>query len=102
MVPEIDPDSDYFGMKLNRNADGRIILAFGDVIAKRGDRVSYLDENGREWEREEARKHFKPGAKLLVTGVRVGRDYSKYSFDGIPSDWNTVMFSGPLPAAENP
>lgn len=96
MSIELDPDSDYYGETLNRNSDGRVILAFGDVVAKKGDRVCYLDENGHAWEREEARKHFKAGDLLTVDRIRVGRDYSKYYFVGIPSDWNTVMFSRPI------
>lgn len=88
----LDPDSEYFGMKLNRNEDGRVILAFGSVLAKAGDQVRYLDENGHEWEREMARKCFAKGDLLTVERISVGRSSSKYYLAGIPSDWNTVMF----------
>jgi len=103
MSIELDPDSDYFGMKLNRNTDGRVILAFGSVVAKKGDHVRYLDTNGHEWEREMARVHFKAGDLLTVESLRVGRDYSRYSFKEVSGDWNTVMFSNPLViAADSP
>lgn len=96
MSIELDPDSDYFGVKLNRDAEGRVVLAFGEVLAKEGDVVRYLGKNGREWERKTAEEHFAPGSTLRVRSVHVGRDYSRYTFDSVPSDWNTVMFSDPL------
>lgn len=65
------------------------------MLAKEGDVVRYLGENGHKWERKAAEEHFAPGSTLRVRSVRVGRDYSRYTFDSVPSDWNTVMFSGP-------
>lgn len=29
----LDPDSDYIGVRLNRNAQGRVVIAFGDMRA---------------------------------------------------------------------
>ena len=87
-----DPDSAYLGMKLNRNRDGRVVLAFGDVLAKAGDKVRYLDKNGHDYQRELARKVFGVDAILTVERISVGRSSSKYFFKDVPGEWNTVMF----------
>lgn len=92
MSIELDPDSEYIGMKLNRNADGRVVLAFGSVMAKAGDQVRYLGKNGYDWEREEAGKRFKVGELLAVERISVGHSSSRYYFKDVPSYYNAVMF----------
>lgn len=88
----LDPDSEYFGMKLNRNGDGRVVLAFGSVLAKAGDKVRFLNKNGHEHEREEALRVLGENGVATVERISVGRSSSRYYFVGIPSYWNTVMF----------
>jgi hypothetical protein len=97
-----DPDSEYLGVKLTRDSDGRVLGAFGSVFAKAGDRVRYLDKNGWDWQREEARKHFNPGDILTVSRVAVNPSSSKYWFKetGPTRDFNPVMFELSEPEGE--
>ena len=92
-----DPDSEYYGMKLRRNTEGRVMLAFGSVLAKRGDQVRYLDENGHDYQKEAARKFFKKGDVATIERISVGRCSSKYYLVGILGEWNTVMFETVIP-----
>ena len=90
-----DPDSEYLGLKLNRNKDGRIMLPGlhgTTVLAKAGDEVRFLATGGWDGEQEWARKHFNKGDVHKVTRVSVGMSSSKYYFEGVSGSWNTVMF----------
>lgn len=100
---DFDPDSEYLGMKLRRDDNGRVILAFGSVLAKAGDKVRFIDKNGHDHERDEARRVLGADAICTVERISVGRSSSRYYFVGIPSYWNTVMFetvSDEVPSSE--
>lgn len=88
----LDPDSDYYGMRLNRDEHGRVVLAFGSVLAKRGDKVRFRGEGGWDHELRKASARFKVGDEATVERVRVGTTSSRYIFADSPDDWNTVMF----------
>lgn len=91
-IKDRDPDSEYLGMKLNRNRSGRVVLAFGSVLAKAGDQVRFTGTSGYEWERERASKLWEVGHILTVERISVGLSSSKYYFVNVPGDYNTVMF----------
>ena len=85
-----DPDCDYMGVNLNRDENGRVVLAFGSVLAKQGDTVRF--RGGWDYELRNASARFKTGDEATVERVRVGLTSSRYILAGIPGDWNTVMF----------
>lgn len=87
-----DPDCDYMGVTLNRDENGRVVLAFGSVLAKKGDTVRFRGAGGWDYELRNASARFKTGDAATVERVRVGLTSSRYIFAGIPGDWNTVMF----------
>ena len=99
-----DPDCDYMGVNLDRDENGRIVLAFGSVLAKRGDIVRFRGAGGWDYELRNASARFKTGDKATVERVRVGLISSRYIFADITGDWNTAMFerveSSPTDGAE--
>ena len=59
----------------------------------RGSRVTYLSENGHDYDREYIENHgIKPGDTLTVASCKVGNWNSSYTFEEIPGSHNTVMF----------
>lgn len=91
-IDDLEARSEYFGVRLKRDDNARVILAGGAVAAKAGDRVRFLNKNGHDWERADAVKAFGADAILTVERISVGRSSSRYYFVGVPSYWNTVMF----------
>lgn len=58
-----------------------------------GRKVTYLNMNGYEIERENANKHFTKGQELTVKEIYVGRSSSEVEFIELPNKkFNTVMF----------
>lgn len=87
-----DPDCDYIGVTLNRDENGRVVLAFGSVLAKQGDKVRFRGAGGWDYELRNASARFNAGDEATVSRIRVGLTSSRYIFADIPGDWNTVMF----------
>lgn len=59
-----------------------------------GRKVIFLDDNGYEGQRENARKYFKKGDILTVKEIYVGRSSSEVEFIEFPNKkFNTVMFA---------
>lgn len=64
-----------------------------NIYAKHGDKVIYLDENGHDYEREDARELFRKGSTLTIERVDVGGWTSRVYFIEVPDKgFNTVMF----------
>lgn len=59
---------------------------------RRGNRMRFLDQNGYDREREEARKVMKKGDVFTVKSCNVGRERSSMEFVELAGHWNTVMF----------
>ena len=57
-----------------------------------GRKVKFLNENGHDWQLEEARKIFKEGQILEVEEIEVGGWSSKVKFADCDGWFNTVMF----------
>jgi hypothetical protein len=62
-------------------------------MADTGEKVIFLDENGYEGERSNARDFFTKGQVLTVADISIGGWASSYKFEEVPDKFfNTVMF----------
>lgn len=64
-----------------------------------GDKIVFLNRNGYDAELAQAAAVFKEGETYTVQSLRVGGWKSEYTFEGIESSFNTVMFSFADPEA---
>lgn len=66
-----------------------------NIYAKNGDKVRFLNRNGRDMERAEAAKILKEGGVYTVERTSVGQSCSSVYLQEIPGrGFNTVMFEG--------
>jgi hypothetical protein len=60
---------------------------------KRGTKMRFLNKNGYDYQKEEARECFIPNFNTLtVLKTSIGGSSSTYTFAEVPGRWNTVMF----------
>jgi hypothetical protein len=72
-----------------------------DIYAAWGTTVYFLDKNGYDSQREDARQYFTKGQALTVANIDVGSSSSTVTFKELPGKWfNTVMFGQPKTEAE--
>lgn len=65
-----------------------------DIYSPAGTKVTFIDENGYDFDREQARKYFTKGQVLTVKRIDVESWSSSVTFEELPGKWfNTVMFA---------
>lgn len=81
---------------------GRVLVVFGcakggrmNIYAPPGSEVRYLDKNGYDIQRENAKKAgLVKGEIYIVSDIEVGRSSSVVFLEGFKDGFNTVMFRG--------
>lgn len=64
-----------------------------DIYSSPGTKVRFLNQNGHDYQREDALKYFAEGQVLTVDEIDVGSWSSSVKFQELPGKWfNTVMF----------
>jgi hypothetical protein len=72
-----------------------------DIYSPAGTKAYFIDENGYDSQREEARKFFTKGQVLTVKRIDVESWSSSVTFEELPGKWfNTVMFGVPKTESE--
>lgn len=72
-----------------------------DIYSPAGTVVYFLDQNGYESQREDARGYFTKGQALTISNIDVDSWSSTVTFKELPGKWfNTVMFGQPKTEAE--
>jgi hypothetical protein len=54
--------------------------------------ATFTGTGGYEYQREQANKVFEVGKQYLVIGGLMDRAYTSLRIEGIPGDWNSVLF----------
>jgi hypothetical protein len=89
--------SEYVSIK-----DGRCspLLTAAEAVAMgffpRGTKVHWIDKNGFDFQRNQAREVFDPSLQYTVKRCHIGSSSSTYEFDEVPGRWNSVMFEASM------
>ncbi len=54
--------------------------------------ATFTGAGGYDYQREHAKKVFEVGKQYLVIGGLIERTYTSLRIEGIPGDWNSVLF----------
>lgn len=85
-------DDSYSTPKMTADPIAPPIQAMARGWPKTGDRMRFLDEHGYPGDLIEARLHFAKGDVAIVRDFHLGGWHSTITFEGVPGQFNSVMF----------